>query len=95
MAISSTQALRLIEARTEGAIVQELRIMMQQVVSIRPLLSTENQAYADRLVLKMNRMIDDQLAQPVRGDLPTAGTPLPEEAESSPVAAYPVEAALA
>lgn len=68
MATPSTQTLHAIEIRAERAIVQELRIMTQEVLALRPSLNMEERAYADGLLLKLDRLIVSQLALPESGN---------------------------
>jgi hypothetical protein len=71
------------------------QVMTEEVLALRPSCGPEDRGYADALLLKLDRLIDDQLVPSVRGDLSTAGAPLPSAVEPSLVAACPVEAALA
>lgn len=58
---SATETLNAIEARTQRAIVQELRLMKNEVLQLRPSLSPEDQDHADALLLKMGRLESDQV----------------------------------
>lgn len=52
--------LRAIEARAERAIVQELRLMTQDILAMRTALVLEERSYADALLLKLDRLAHDQ-----------------------------------
>jgi len=98
MSTPATQALQAIEMRADAypcVIVQELRIMVKDVLALRPDSDPEDRSYADALLLKLDRLIGDQLAPSVRGKLPMIAMPMPLEAESLSDAVYPHEAALA
>jgi hypothetical protein len=98
MSTPATHALHAIEMRANAypcAIVQELRIMIEEVLALRPSCNLEDRGYADALLMKLDRLIGDQLVPSVHGDLPTVDAALPNEAEASLVAAHAVEAALA
>lgn len=60
MATDSAQTLHAIELRAERAIVQELRIMVGEVLALRPCLGIEDRTYADGLLMKLDRLILDQ-----------------------------------
>lgn len=95
MATSSTETLRSIEAGAERAIVQELKIMQQQVLALCPSLNMEDRAYADGLLLKLDRLIDDQLVLPQRGSArPAQGARATEDSATRDAydAAEPVSA---
>ena len=51
---SATETLRAIEARAERAIVQELRLMAQEIVGLRAQLALDDCAHADALLLKLS-----------------------------------------
>lgn len=68
MSTPATHALHTIEVRAERAIVQELRIMIEEVLALRPSLNMEDRAYADGLLLKLYRLIGDQLVLPECGN---------------------------
>jgi hypothetical protein len=53
---SATETLRAIEARAERAIVQELRLMVQEVVGLRAHLALDDCAHADARLLKLGRL---------------------------------------
>lgn len=61
---TASDILRLIEQRAERAIPQELRLMSQQVLEMRNALLLEDRARADALLMKLDRLIDDQLLLP-------------------------------
>ena len=58
---SATEILNAIEARAQRAIVQELRLMKKEVLQLRPSLSPEDQDHADALLLKLDRLLSDQV----------------------------------
>jgi hypothetical protein len=60
MARDSEHMLHAIERRAECAIVQELRIMLDEVLALRPTLNMDDRAYADGLLMKLDRLIQDQ-----------------------------------
>ena len=59
--------LRAIEARAERAIVQELRLMMQEILGLSTQLVLEDRAHADALLLKLDHLERGQVAAP-RGE---------------------------
>jgi hypothetical protein len=61
MARDSEHMLHAIERRAECAIVQELRIMLDEVLALRPTLHMDDRAYADGLLMKLDRLIQDQM----------------------------------
>ena len=61
---TAADTLRAIEARAERAIVQELRLMMQEILGLRTQLVLEDRAHADALLLKLDRLESDQVAAP-------------------------------
>jgi hypothetical protein len=64
MTTDSAPTLRAIEVHAERAIAQELRIMIQEVLALRPSMTLEDQAYADGLLMKLDRLLRDQLVLP-------------------------------
>lgn len=58
---STTETLRAIEARAERAIVQELRLMTQEILDIRTQLVLHDRNHADALLLKLDRLLEDQV----------------------------------
>lgn len=71
---TATDILRSIEQRAERAIAQELHQMIQQVLGLRTALVLDDRAHADALLLKLDRLIDDQVVRPIdAGTMP----PLP------------------
>jgi len=61
---SAAEFLRAIEARAERAIVQELRLMMQEILGLRTQLVLHDRAHADALLMKLDRLERDQTAAP-------------------------------
>ena len=61
---STAETLRAIEARAERAIVQELRLMVQEIVGLRTRLAPDDCAHADALLLKLGRLESDQVVAP-------------------------------
>ncbi|QDL38544.1 hypothetical protein [Rhodoferax sediminis] len=61
---SIANTLRAIEARAERAIVQELRLMTQEILAMRTVLVLEDRSHADALLLKLDRLAQDQTAAP-------------------------------
>lgn len=57
---SIADTLRAIEARAERAIVQELRLMTEEILAIRTLLVLDERNHADALLLKLDRLAQDQ-----------------------------------
>ena len=57
--------LRSIEHRAERAIVQELHLMIEQVLKMRTSLVLEDRNHADALLLKLDRLRDDQVVRPI------------------------------
>jgi hypothetical protein len=85
------EMLHSIEAMAGRATVQELRRMIQAVEGLPPSLDAEGQAFAEALVLKLEHLLGDQLAQRVccgssegrsRGRHADAGQPRPPEAHT-------------
>jgi len=62
---SIADTLRAIEARAERAIVQELRLMTQEILAMRTLLVLQDRNHADALLLKLDRLAQDQTVAPV------------------------------
>jgi hypothetical protein len=60
------ETLHSIETKADRATVQELRRMIQDAERLLPSLDAEGQAFAEALVLKLERLLGDQLAQRVR-----------------------------
>lgn len=60
MTTDSAPTSRAIEVHAD-AIVQELRIMIQEVLAPRPSLNIEDRAYADGLLTKLDHLLRDQL----------------------------------
>ena len=58
---TATEILNAIEARAKRAIVQELRLMQKEVLQLRPSLSPQDQDHADALLLKLDRLLSDQV----------------------------------
>jgi hypothetical protein len=73
MTHDSEHPLQAIERRAERAIVQELRILLDEVLALRPMLNVEDRAYADGLLMKLDRLIREQiLVVEVETTLPVA-----------------------
>ena len=53
-AATAADTLRAIEARAERAIVQELRLMAQEILGMRTHLALEDRAHADSLLMKLD-----------------------------------------
>lgn len=53
---SPHETLLSIEKRAERAIVQELRLMVQEILVLRPSLGLEDRSHADALLLKLDRL---------------------------------------
>ena len=68
---STADTLRAIEARAERAIVQELRLMTQEILRLRTQLGLHERAHADALLLKLDHLERRQSASPADG----CGTP--------------------
>ena len=64
---TAADTLRTIELNAERAIVQELRIMIRDVLDLRPSLGLEDRNHADVLLLKLDRLTRDQLVDSVHG----------------------------
>lgn len=65
---SAAETLRALEARSERAIVQELRLMVKEVRAMRSSLIPEDRAHADALLLKLNRLEAQQSVGGVTAD---------------------------
>ena len=59
--ITVTAILNAIEAHAECAIVQELRLIKMEVEKLRPSLCPDDQEHADALLVKLDRLISDQI----------------------------------
>lgn len=59
--ITVTAILNAIEAHADSAIVQELRIIKKEVLQLRPSLNPDDQEHAEALLLKLDRLLSDQL----------------------------------
>ena len=64
---TAADTLRTIEMNAERAIVQELRIMIRDVLDLRPRLGLEDRNHADVLLLKLDRLARDQSVDNVPG----------------------------
>ena len=64
---TAADTLRTIEMNAERAIVQELRIMIRDVLDLRPSLGREDGDHADVLLLKLDRLARDQMVDSVHG----------------------------
>jgi hypothetical protein len=62
---SVADTLNAIEARAERAIVQELRLMIKEVITLRPTLAFEDRSHADALLLKLDHLSRSQMADGV------------------------------
>ncbi|AEF88804.1 hypothetical protein DelCs14_1778 [Delftia sp. Cs1-4] len=67
-----TEILCAIERRAERAIVQELRLMTQEILAMRTQLSLEHRAHADALLLKLDHL---ERCQQVDTETPAATVP--------------------
>lgn len=74
---TATDILRSIEQRAERAIAQELHQMIQQVLGLRTALVLDERAHADALLLKLDRLIDDQVVRPIDAGTMPPMPPLP------------------
>lgn len=70
MPATAADLLRAIEARAERAIVQELRLMMQEILGLRTQLVLRDRAHADALLMKLDRLERDQTAAPANDAAP-------------------------
>lgn len=59
--ITITAILNAIEDHANRAIVQELRIIKKEIEKLRPSLRPDDQEHADSLLLKLDRLIADQI----------------------------------
>lgn len=59
--ITVTAILNAIEAHANRAIVQELRLIKKEVEKLRSSLCPDDQDQADALLLKLDRLISDQI----------------------------------
>ena len=59
--ITVTAILNAIEDHANRAIVQELRLIKKEVEKLRPSLRPDDQDHADALLLKLERLISDQI----------------------------------
>lgn len=73
---TTTDILRSIEQHAERAIAQELHLMIQQVLGMRTALFLDDRAHADALLLKLDRLIDDQVVRPIDTNALTPRPPL-------------------
>ena len=64
---TAADTLRAIEARAERAIVQELRLMTQEILGLRTQLVLQERAHADALLLKLDHLERGQTASPADG----------------------------
>jgi len=60
---STTKFLNAIEAYAENAIVQELRLMTQEVLQLSPFLSPEDQDHYHAVLLKLRRLESDHVVE--------------------------------
>lgn len=74
---SIADTLRAIEARAERAIVQELRLMTQEILAMRTLLVLEDRSHADALLLKLDRLAADQVV-PLANETDTPALLMPD-----------------
>ena len=72
---TATEILNAIEARAQRAIVQELRLMKKEVLQLRPSLSPEDQEHADALLLKLDRLLSDQVVVATEAGVLAQGFP--------------------
>lgn len=59
--ITITAILNAIEDHANRAIVQELRLIKKEIEKLRPSLRPDDQEHADALLLKLDRLISDQV----------------------------------
>ena len=64
-AATAADILRAIEERAERAIVQELRLMVQEILGMRTQLMIKDRAYADSLLMKLDHQMRTQVAPAV------------------------------
>lgn len=86
---SLAETLRDLEARSERAIVQELRLMVKEVRAMRSSLIPEDRAHADALLLKLNRLEAEQSVGGVTAD---DASPQQPDLHSAPRLAVPPSA---
>lgn len=55
-----TETLNDIERRAERALIQELRLLRRDLLRLRPMLGPEDQDHADALLLKLQRLADEE-----------------------------------
>jgi hypothetical protein len=72
---SPAETLRALEARSERAIVQELRLMVKEVRAMRSSLTPEDRAHADALLLKLGHLEAEQSVAGVAADEATLQQP--------------------
>ena len=65
-----TETLCAIERRAERAIVQELRLVTQEILTMRTQLMLEDRAHADALLLKLSHLESCQRVEPVAPSAP-------------------------
>lgn len=68
-----TETLNDIERRAERALIQELRLLRRDLLRLRPMLAPEDQEHADALLLKLQRLADEE-------SLVGFDAPIPEQA---------------
>lgn len=73
---TAADLLRAIEARAERAIVQELRLMMQEILVVRTQLVLHDRAHADVLLMKLDRLERDQTVAPANDAAPSFLAPM-------------------
>lgn len=83
--MNGASTLRAIERRAERAVVQELRLMAQEVRTMRAHLTREDRAHADALLLKLSYLESSQQADTVA----------PPQPQNSLVSAEPASPSLA
>lgn len=76
-----TEILCAIERRAERALVQELRLMTQEILAMRTQLALAHRAHADALLLKLDHL---QRCQQVETAGPCAITPAPQDHPTAP-----------
>lgn len=86
---SLAETLRDLEARSERAIVQELRLMVKEVRAMRSSLIPENRAHADALLLKLGRLEAEQSVGGIAADEASLQQP---DLTSAPSLAVPAPA---
>ena len=84
---TATDTLRAIEARADRALVQELRLLVQEVLALRCGADLEDRAHADALLLKLDHLERAQLCSTCRDApaptflMPALGLPMLAEPE--------------